>query len=143
MFHICFLIYVRLTLRQYRAIGYWKAGEDMLCYRKSHIQMHGLPTGQTSQNQSGSNHIAYYLRSDFPVAEPWARFLFQFSSVAQSFAILCDPMNHSMPGSPVHHQLPEFIQTLVHLVSDAIQPSHPLLSPSPPAPNLSQHQVLF
>ena len=51
---------------------------------------------------------------------------------------LCDPMNHSMPGLPVHHQLPEFIQTHVHRVSDAIQPSHPLLSPSPPAPNPSQ-----
>ena len=59
----------------------------------------------------------------------------QFSSVAQSCPTLCDPMNHSMPGLPVHHQLPEFTQTHVHRVSDAIQPSHPLLSPSPPAPN--------
>ena len=56
---------------------------------------------------------------------------------------LCDPMNSSMPGLPVHHQLLEFTQTLVHRVSDAIQPSHPLLSPSPPAPNPSQHQGLF
>ena len=52
-------------------------------------------------------------------------------------------MNRSTPGLPVHHQLPEFIQTHVHRVSDAIQPSHPLSSPSPPAPNLSQHQGLF
>ena len=52
---------------------------------------------------------------------------------------LCDPMNCSMPGLPVHHQLPEFTQTHVHQVGDAIQPSHPLLSPSPPAPNPSQH----
>ena len=56
---------------------------------------------------------------------------------------LCDPMNCSTPGYPVHHQLPEFTQTHVHRVGDAIQPSHPLLSPFPPAPNPSQHQSLF
>ena len=67
-----------------------------------------------------------------------------FSSVQSlSHVWLCDPMNHSTPGLPVHHQLPEFIQTQVHRVGDAIQPSHPLLSPSPPAPNPSQHQSLF
>ena len=64
----------------------------------------------------------------------------QFSSVAQSWPTLCDPMNHSMPGLPVHHQLPEFTQTHVHQVGDVIQPSHPLPSPFPPAPNPSQHQ---
>ena len=63
----------------------------------------------------------------------------QFSSVAQSCPTLCDPMNHSTPGLPVHHQLPEFTQTHVHRVSDAIQPSHPLPSRSPLAPNPSQH----
>ena len=67
----------------------------------------------------------------------------QFSSVTQSCPTLCDPMNRSTPGRPVHHQLPEFTQTHVHRVSDAIQPSHPLSSPSPPAPNPSQHQSLF
>ena len=67
----------------------------------------------------------------------------QFSSVTQSCLTLCDPMNHNTPGLPVHHQLLEFTQTHVHLVSDAIQPSHPLSSPSPPAPNPSQHQGLF
>ena len=67
----------------------------------------------------------------------------QFSSVAQSCPTLCNPMNRSMPGLPVHHHLPEFTQTHVHRVGDAIQPSHPLLSPSPPAPNPSQHQSLF
>ena len=64
----------------------------------------------------------------------------QIRSVAQSCLTLCDPMNHSTPGLPVYHQLPEFTQTHVHGVSDAIQPSHPLLFPSPPAPNPSQHQ---
>ena len=67
----------------------------------------------------------------------------QFSSVAQSCPTLCDPMNRSTPGLPVHHQLPEFSQTHVHRVSDAIQPSHPLSSPSPTAPNPSQYQSLF
>ena len=70
-------------------------------------------------------------------------FSVQFSSVTQSCPTLGDPMNHSTPGLPVHHQLPEFTQTHVHRVSDAIQQSHPLLSPSPPAFNLSWHQGLF
>ena len=67
----------------------------------------------------------------------------QFISVAQSCLTLCDPMDCSMPGLPVHHQLLKFTQTHVHWVGDAIQPSHPLLSPSPPAFSLYQHQGLF
>ena len=70
----------------------------------------------------------------------WA---FRFGSVAQSCPTLCDRMNRSTPGLPVHHRLPEFTQTHIHWVSDAIQPPHPLSSPSPPAPNPSQHQSLF
>ena len=66
----------------------------------------------------------------------------QIRSVAQSCPTLCDPMNRSTPGLPVRHQLLEFTETHVHWVSDAIQPSHPLSSPSPPAPNPSQHQSL-
>ena len=83
----------------------------------------------------------------------WLHFLYFFSfnvlysqsvsSVTQSCLTLCDPMNHSTPDLPVHHQLPEFTQTHVHQVGDAIQPSHPLSSASPPALNLSQHQGLF
>ena len=67
----------------------------------------------------------------------------QFSSVAQLCLTLCDPMNHSTPGLPVHHQLPESTQTHIRCVSDAIQPSYLLSSPSPPILNLSQHQGLF
>ena len=67
----------------------------------------------------------------------------QFSSVTQSCLTLCNPMNHSTPGLPVHHQLPKFTQTHVHRVGDAIQPSHPLSSLSVPAPSPSQHQSLF
>ena len=80
-----------------------------------------------------------------PSADEWIRKLWsvQFSSVTQSCPTLCDPMNRSTSGLPVHHHLPEFTQTHVHRVRDAIQPSHPLSSPSPPALNLSQHQGLF
>ena len=70
-------------------------------------------------------------------------YYFQFSSGAQSCPTLCHPMNCGMPGLPVYHQFPEFTQTHVQRVSDAIQPSHPLSSPSPPAPNPSQHQSFF
>ena len=75
--------------------------------------------------------------------EAGKRYFMQFSSVSQSCLILCDPMNHSTPGLPVHHQLPESTQTHVHWVGNVIQPSHPLLSPSSPTLNLSQHQGLF
>ena len=67
----------------------------------------------------------------------------QLSSVTQLCLTLCDLMDYSTPGLPVHHHLLEFAQTHVHRVSDAIQPCHPLLSPSPPAFNLSQHRGLF
>ena len=67
----------------------------------------------------------------------------QFSSVAQSCLTLCEPMNCSTPGLPVYHQLPEFTQTHVPWIGDAIQSSHPLSSPFPPAPNPSQHRSLF
>ena len=88
----------------------------------------------------GSQRIGHDLPTE---KEQHAYTLKVVSSVTQSCLILCDPMNRSTPGLPVHHQLPEFTQTHVHAVSDAIQPSHPLSSPSPPAPNPSQHQSLF
>ena len=75
--------------------------------------------------------------------EEWHQFKFGFSSVTQSCLTPCDPMNRSRPGLPVHHQLLEFTQTQFHWVGDAIKTSHPLLSPFPPAFNLSQHQGLF
>ena len=79
------------------------------------------------------------LAGEFFTAEP----LDQIRSVAQSCPTLCNPMNRSMPGLPVQHQLPEFTETHVHRVTDVIQSSHPRSSPSPPAPNPSQHQSLF
>ena len=93
---------------------------------------------------SGMKHFSKLLTKS-EALKSWRIFLtsVQFSSVAQSCPTLCDPMNHSTSGLPVHHQLPEFTQTHVHRVSDAIQPSHPLSSPFPPAPNPSQHHSLF
>ena len=92
----------------------------------------------------GSNlhllHLLHWQVGSLPPAPPAS---VQFSSFAQSCPTLCDPMNRSMPGLPVHHQFLEFTQTHVHRVGDAIQPSYPLSSPSPPAPNPSQHQSLF
>ena len=84
------------------------------------------------------NHLNNYSWCNF-----YSFYIYSVSSVAQSCLTLCDPMNHSTPGLPVHHQLPESTQTHVHWVGDAIQPSHPLSPPSPPALNLSQHQGLF
>ena len=85
------------------------------------------------------------LQADSLPSEPPGKHVYclQFSSVAQSCPTLCDPMNHSTPGFPVYHHLPEFTQIHIHRVSDAIQPAHPLLFSSPPDPNPSQHQSLF
>ena len=93
------------------------------------------------------DHLTCLLRSLYAGQEATVRTghgtTVQFSSVAQSCLTLCDPMNCSTPGLPVHHRLPEITQTHIHRVGDAIQPSHPLSSPSPPARNPSQHQGLF
>ena len=82
------------------------------------------------------------MRTDWNARLP-ATSISQLSSAAQSCLTLCDPMNRSMPGLPVHHKLPEFTQTHAHRVSDAIQPSCLLLSPFPPGPNPTQDQGLF
>ena len=83
------------------------------------------------------------LAGGFFTTEPPGKHLLKFSSVQSLRLTLCDPMNYSMQGLPVHHQLLEFTQTHFHQVDDAIQPSYPLPSPSSPAPNPSQHQSLF
>ena len=103
----------------------------------SHCLLQGIfPTQVLNPNFLHCRKIIY-------CEPPGKPFSIKFSSVAQSCLTLCDPVNGSTPGLPVHHQLLEFTQTHVHRVSDAIQPSHPLSSPSPPAPNSSQHQGLF
>ena len=90
--------------------------------------VHGVAKSQTRLKRPSTQHFISSV---------------QFSPVAQSCPTFCNPMNCSTPGLPVHHQLPEFTQTHVHRAGDAVQPSHPLSSPSPPAPNPSQHQGLF
>ena len=103
-----------------------------------------FPRGSSwPRDQTPVSHIAGRFFTVWATKEAPDRFSVQFSSVAQSCPTLCDPMNRSTPGFSVHHQLLEFTQTHVHRVSDAIQPSHPLSSLSPPAPNPSQHQSLF
>ena len=89
-----------------------------------------------------SNAVKSSIAQEPGILGPWIK-TNSISSVTQSCPTLCHPMNRSTPGLPVHHHLPEFTQTHVHRVGDAIQPSHPLSSPSPPAPNPSQHQSLF
>ena len=100
--------------------------------RRSHKEMD--TTEQLTHTQTRTHTISKDAHNEH---------LVQFSFVIQSCVTLWDPVNRSTPGLPVHHKLPEFIQTHVHCVGDAIQPSHPLSSPSPPALNPSQHQGLF
>ena len=114
-------------------------------YTILNISMSNKTNENTCPSYNKQKHLGFFLsvifqahctRLSFPCSSV------QFNSVAQSCPTLCDPMNHSTPGLPVHHQFPEFTQTHAHRVSDAIQPSHPLSSLSP-APNPSQHQGLF
>ena len=135
----------------------WKQTEIILSFLRLHpstafrtlVDHDGIQGGLNSSTKDGtptpySGSTKVLLIIGLPEKFPQLSFSsVQFISVAQSCPILCDPMNRSTPGLPVHHQLPEFTQTHVHRVSDAIQPSHPLSSPSPPAPNPSQHQSLF
>ena len=128
----------------------WHSGKDPTCQSRRHKRL-GLnswvgkiPWSRKWQPDPVFLPGKFHGLSSLGGYSPWGcKESVQFSSVTQSCPTLCDPMNHSTPGLPVHHQLPEFTQTHVHQVSDAIQPSHPLSSPSPPAPNPSQHQSLF
>ena len=96
------------------------------------------------RDQTRLLHLLHWQEGSLPLALPRKPYtVVQFSSVAQSCMTLCNPMDCSTPGLPVHHQIPEFTKTHVHWVGDAIQPSHPLSSPSPLALNLSQHQSLL
>ena len=136
----------------------WQGGINRQAVRTSQLQLMLLKVSQSIRHHSSLHtfeifkvYISKYL---YTVISPLCSNIsfcvlqlslhsVQFSSFAHSCPTLCDPMNCSTPGLPVHHQLPEFTQTHVHRVGDAIQPSHPLSSPSPPAPSPSQHQSLF
>ena len=123
----------------------WKRNSHLICLLLKYILLDSI--GRNSP-------LIFIFRTLLHAAELWGLkkcltvfhpfiYSFQFSSVAQSCPTLCNPMNRSAPGLSVHHQLSEFTQTHAHRVGDAIQPSHPRSSPSPPAPNPSQHQSLF
>ena len=123
-----------------------------LLYTSGNVKLIGRLSSSTYlwEGLQSWQSVAFSFRDEGPCSVmPLLRFAdvsissVQFSSVARSCPTLCDPMNRSTPGLPVHHQLPEFTETHVHRVSDAIQPSHPLSSLSPPALNPSQHQGLF
>ena len=120
---------------------------SILAWRIPWMEEPGRPQSMGSQRvkhdwatSPSPSYIELWFLSFFPRI---SKGYLQFSSVAQSCPTPCDSMNHSTPGLPVHHQLPEFTQTHVHQVSDAVQPSHPLSSRSPRVPNPSQHQSLF
>ena len=114
----------------------------LISFRMDWLDLLAIPGTLKSMLQHHSSKASIIRRSAFftvQLSHPYV----QFSSVAQLCPTLCDPMNRSTLGLPVHHQLLELIQTHIRRVGDAIQPSHPLSSPSPPAPNPSQHQSLF
>ena len=130
---------------QVQSLGWEDLEKGMATY--SSILAWQIPwTEEPGGLQSMGSHRVRYDWACTHVATQQDLFQFssvQFNSVAQSCLSLCDPMNRSTPGIPVHHQLLEFTQTHIHRVGNAIQPSHPLSSPSPPAPSPSQHQSLF
>ena len=109
------------------------------CYSRKSSHPHPLPQSP----KVCSLHLCLFCCLAYRVIVTTFLNSIQFGLVAQSCPTLCDPMNLSTPGLPVHHQISQFTQTRVHRVGGAIQPSHSLSSPSPPAPNLSQHQGLF
>ena len=118
--------------------------DSLLSYTEvgSHPLLQGIfPTLGSNPSLSHFRQILYCLSHQRSAVNSVSSV--QFSPVAQSCPTLCHPMNRSTPGLPVHHQVLESTQTHVHRIGDAIQPSHPLSSPSPPALNLSQHQGLF
>ena len=118
------------------ACGLYSMGSQSWTRLSTHVYDYFFPL---SLQESWFSGLTWY----FKLLDTSPSLWFPFSSVAQSFPTLCDPMNRSTPGLPIHHHFPEFTQTHIHRVSDAIQPSHPLSSPFPPAPSPSQHQSLF
>ena len=134
----------RLTVREWKKLfhvnGYKKAGVTTLILDKT-----DFITKTIMKNKEGHYIMIWdhYKVGTLYSSTYMHSVSVQFSSVAQLCPTLCNPMDCSTPGLPVHHQLPEFTQTHVHQVCDGIQPSHPLSSPSPPALNVSQHQGLF
>ena len=126
--YYCFFMYIICIIR--KSNTFFSIVRKKICFRKS---------SRIAWNWAHIYHYRFLVHCVPYVC--WCMFVSISSVQSLSHVRLCDPMNRSTRGFPVHHQLPEFTQTHVHQVSDAIQPSHPLSSPSPPAPNPSQHRV--
>ena len=149
----CYLSVIPILLGGYVAFVFCDSVHIYIyIYKHTHthkricILMQGTLKSLHARKLLGSWYLFWYywkLNSSDSVRVYFQTTVSQFSSVAQSRPALCNPMDCSTPGFPVHHQLPELTQTHVHRVSDAIQPFHPPSFPSPPAFNLSQHQGLF
>ena len=124
--------------KEYNTRGTWKSTKKQRMLERVWIKANKIFISKT-------NELVFKMISKIykPLIKKTENGDVQFSSVTESCPTLCDHINHSMPGLPVHQQLPEFTQTHVHRAGDAIQPPHSLFSPSPPAPNPSQQQSLF
>ena len=133
-----------LDKKQSQTIYSWKELHGIKEHPSSHFFIREKNTFSLSWNKTEALNVKTQLKSPTKLSSITVSVtLSQFNIVTQQCLTLCDPMDCSTPGFPVHHQLPELAQTYVHQVGDAIQLSHPLSSPSPPAFNLSQHQGLF
>ena len=132
----------RRGFKLYKSLSNFCLGLNLLNNIAHHLDVRGKPevTKIFEIREDNPEMLVEYIEPCLPKTSIISD---QIRSVDQSCPTLYDPMNRSTPGLPVHHQLQEFTQTHIHRVSDAIQPSHPLSSPSPPAPNPSQHQSLF
>ena len=135
--HLFSLVQLSSLSKGRRPLPRW--GRNLCCMTEARTQVRVVQAQQVTQ----VNPPRKCWRTDSLKKHVLSAASLQFSSVTQLYLTLCNPMNHSTPGLPVHHHLPEFTQTHVHRVRDAIQPSHPRSFPSPPAPNPSQHQSLF
>ena len=135
-FSFKYLLFLNLAIHIYFHLGF-------LNTNKPQCLIHAQKGYLAHVIQSERNSASFPVKSLDVHISIFSSFLFQFSSIAQSCPAPCDPMDCSMPGFPVPHQVPELVQTYLHRVGDAIQPNHPLSSPSPPVPNPSQNQGLF
>ena len=135
-FSFKYLLFLNLAIHIYFHLGF-------LNTNKPQCLIHAQKGYLAHVIQSERNSASFPVKSLDVHISIFSSFLFQFSSIAQSCPAPCDPMDCSMPGFPVPHQVPELVQTYHHWVGDAIQPNHPLSSPSPPVPNPSQNQGLF
>ena len=145
-FHLCFINLETTLADCLHNLGAKKDSRVIQIYspaKQNKLPHMGITSSIISLIQTGSNSTTFHIFHSVSSCLLRCINSVQFSSVTQSCLTLCNPMNRSTPGLPVHHQRLEFTQTHAHQFGDAIQPPHPLSSPSPPAPNPSKNQGLF